>query len=173
MGIVELNGDLLGEFLPGTLGLFEAANNIVERGCDPKVLLLQAELLASLEVVVGVKHGADGFGALLIGDGAFVVAIVELLKVEFAARSLAGPETKIVCGGGGVAGNGNVVSDGLDDLAAVPGGNRLAIGVGRFLDITIELDLRGESVAVNVDCTFSGSGHLHQQSRRGEETPRG
>jgi hypothetical protein len=49
MGIVELNGDRVGELLPGLLALFEAADNIVERGSAPEVLLLQAELFTALE----------------------------------------------------------------------------------------------------------------------------
>jgi hypothetical protein len=49
MSVVELDGDRVGEFLPGFLALLEAADNIVERGSAPEVLLLQAELFTALE----------------------------------------------------------------------------------------------------------------------------
>jgi hypothetical protein len=49
MGVVKLDGDRVGELLPGFLALLEAADNIVERGSAPEVLLLQAELFTALE----------------------------------------------------------------------------------------------------------------------------
>jgi hypothetical protein len=141
VGVVELDGNLLGELLPGTLGLLEAANDVVQRGGDPEVLLLQAQLLAPLKVVVGVEHGADGLGALLVSNGAFVVAAVELLEVKLSARRLAGPQAEVVGGGGVVAGDGHIVGHGLNGLAALPVGDGLAILVGGLVDMAIELDL--------------------------------
>ena len=43
MGIVQLNGDLIGELCPRTFSLFETTDNVVERRATPKVLLLQTE----------------------------------------------------------------------------------------------------------------------------------
>jgi hypothetical protein len=51
VSVVKLNGDLVGEVLPGALGLLESANNVVERGSTPKVLLLQAKLLSTFKAV--------------------------------------------------------------------------------------------------------------------------
>jgi hypothetical protein len=51
MSVVELNGNLIWELAPFTLGLLEATNNVVERCGTPEVLLLQAELLSTLEAV--------------------------------------------------------------------------------------------------------------------------
>jgi hypothetical protein len=51
MGIVELDGDRVGELLPSLLVLLEAADNIVKRGGTPEVLLLQSELLPAFEAV--------------------------------------------------------------------------------------------------------------------------
>lgn len=48
MSVIELNGDLAGELGPGALGLLEATDNVIERGSNPEVLLLQAELLSTL-----------------------------------------------------------------------------------------------------------------------------
>lgn len=49
VGVVQLDGDLVGEFLPRALTLLETSDNVVERGCTPEVLLLQAELLTAVE----------------------------------------------------------------------------------------------------------------------------
>jgi hypothetical protein len=51
MSVVKLDGDRVGEFLPSLLVLLESANDIVQRGSAPKVLLLQAKLLTALEAM--------------------------------------------------------------------------------------------------------------------------
>jgi hypothetical protein len=93
VGVVELNGDLVGEFLPGALALLETSHDIVERSGAPEVLLLQAKLFTTVKVVVGVEDSRNSLSTLLISYGALVLARVELLEVEFAASSLASPET--------------------------------------------------------------------------------
>jgi hypothetical protein len=55
MGIVELNGNLLWEFLPGSASLFESTKNIVKRSGAPKVLLLQAKFLSTFQTFQSVK----------------------------------------------------------------------------------------------------------------------
>lgn len=40
VSVVELNRDLVGEFLPGALTLLETSYNVVKRSCAPEVLLL-------------------------------------------------------------------------------------------------------------------------------------
>lgn len=142
MSIVELDGDLVRELLPGALRLLEAANDVVQRGRNPKVLLFQTKLLTPFEVVVGVEHRTDGLSALLFGDGAFVVAIVELLEIKLASGSLAGPKSKIVGGGSIVTGNRNIVGDGFYYLAALPDGLGLAVVVDLLATVAVELDLR-------------------------------
>lgn len=144
MSVIELDSDLVGELAPGTLGLLEAAHNIVKGRRNPKVLLLQSKFLAAFKVVVGVQDSADGFGALLVSDGALVVAAVELLEVKLAARGLARPQSKIVGRGGIVTRDGHVVCDGLDDLAAFPEHGRLAVLLGHFADTAKELNLHSK-----------------------------
>lgn len=68
MSIVELDGNLIGEFDPRAARLLEASNDVVERRSNPEILLLQAEFLAALKVVVGIQNGADSLSSLLIGD---------------------------------------------------------------------------------------------------------
>jgi hypothetical protein len=55
--------------------------------------LLQAKLFTTVKVVVGVEDSRNSLSTLLISYGALVLARVELLEVEFAASSLASPET--------------------------------------------------------------------------------
>lgn len=139
--VVELDGNLVGELLPRTLGLLETTHNVVERSSHPEVLLLQTQLLASLEVVVGVQHSADGLSTLLVGDRAFVVTTIELLKVEFAVRSLAGPETEVVGSRCIVTRNWDVVGDSANNLTTLPVGDGFALGVCLLANVAEELDL--------------------------------
>jgi hypothetical protein len=67
--------------------------------------LLQAELLTTVKVVVGVEDSRNSLSSLLISYGALVFTRVELLEVEFAAGSLASPETQVVASASLVAGN--------------------------------------------------------------------
>jgi hypothetical protein len=53
VSVVELDGNRVGELLPGLLALLEATDNVVERGSAPEVLLLQAELLTAFEAGKG------------------------------------------------------------------------------------------------------------------------
>lgn len=90
MGIVQLDSYRIREVFPGALRLLETADDIVERSRTPEVLLLQAKLLATLQAVsvsfagprerglhsliIGIQHCGDGLGALLVCDGALVLA---------------------------------------------------------------------------------------------------
>jgi hypothetical protein len=53
VGIVELDGNLVRELAPSTLALLESADDVVERGGAPEVLLLQAKLLTAVKAVRG------------------------------------------------------------------------------------------------------------------------
>jgi hypothetical protein len=120
VSVVELNSDLVGELVPGALALLEAADDVVERGSAPEVLLLQAKLFTTVEalhvrynhrssrmysLVVWVEHSRDCFGTLLLGYGALVLARVELLEIKLAAGCLATPKTEVVASAGLVSGN--------------------------------------------------------------------
>lgn len=170
MRIVQLDSHLVGELPPRSLGLLEPPHDIVQRRSDPKVLLLKTQFLATLKVIIRVQHGADGLSTLLVRHGTLVVAAVELLEVELAARRFARPETKVVGCGGVVAWDGDVVGHGLDDFAAFPDGDSFAIGC-LFVDLAEELDLDMQRQRILVN--LGGEGHIHRQLRRDEETPRG
>lgn len=85
MGIVELDGYLVRELVPGTLGLLEPADNVMQRRRHPEVLLLETQLLSSVEVVIRVEDGTDRLSSLLVRDRALVLSVVEFLEIELAA----------------------------------------------------------------------------------------
>lgn len=59
VSVVELNGNLVGELLPGLLRLLETTDDIVERGSTPEVLLLETKLFAAVKAdVVSVDYQA-------------------------------------------------------------------------------------------------------------------
>jgi hypothetical protein len=142
MGIVELDGNLLGELLPGAVGLLEAANNIVKGGSNPEVLLLQTKLFSALQVVVGVQHSTDGLSPLLIRDRTFVIAIVEFLEIKLSARCFTGPESQVVGCRRIITGDWDIIGDSLNNLTTLPDGNGLSILIRRLSSMSKELNLR-------------------------------
>jgi hypothetical protein len=68
-------------------------------------MVSRIEIFRGVILIVGIQHGGDGLGALLVGDRALILPRVELLEVEFATGSLAAPQTKIVRRARGIARN--------------------------------------------------------------------
>jgi hypothetical protein len=56
-------------------------------------------------LIIGIQNRRDGFGTLLIGNRALILARVELLEVEFSARGFATPQAEIIAGRSLVTGN--------------------------------------------------------------------
>ena len=148
MSVVQLDGDLVGELLPRALALLEAANNVVERSSAPEVLLLEAKLLTALKVVVGVQNSGNGFSTLLVRYRTLILARVELLEIEFAASSLAAPETEVVAGTGLVTRDRDIISHSLDNLATLPRGLLLALIVLPAIYVAVELDVNCDVVSL-------------------------
>ena len=129
MGVVELDGDFLGEGFPVFVVALEAADDVAERAGDEEVLLEQAEFLAGLGVVVRVKHLRDRFGGVFLPDGLLVAAAIERIEIKL-GRGFRFPESQEVHRLGAVAGDRNVVGN-ADDFAVVhPLVAGLARGVG-------------------------------------------
>lgn len=62
VGIVELDGHLVGEGMDFVAVGPEAAQDVVERAGDEEVLLLEAQVAPLLNVVVGIQHLGNVFG---------------------------------------------------------------------------------------------------------------
>ena len=84
VGVVQLDGHLLrhlAEVSPSHLSaaelrVLEAPDHILQGGRAQEILLLQAELLAAKEVVVGVEHPGDVLSQIAVQHGLHVVTII-------------------------------------------------------------------------------------------------
>ena len=77
MGVVDLDDVLLVEVGQGAIGLDVLADNGLDRGGDKEILLLEAQALALVVVVLGVKDlGND------LGHGLFLASLQVLAPAE-------------------------------------------------------------------------------------------
>lgn len=150
MCVVKLDSNRVGKLLPRLLALLETTNDIVERGSAPEVLLLQAKLLTTLKVVVGVEHRGDSLSTLLVRHRALVLARVELLEIKLAASGLAAPKTKVVASTSLVSRNRYVKSNSLHNLAALPRALLLALIVLPAVHLAVELHVNDNVVALEL-----------------------
>ncbi|MNS84266.1 hypothetical protein D3C72_1180840 [compost metagenome] len=81
VGIVKLDRCRLMQVEQAVMYVQVAAEQILQRGADKKVLLAQAQLLTGLSAVSRVQHPRDTLGARHFGHGAQVVARIEALQV--------------------------------------------------------------------------------------------
>ena len=86
VGVVELDGDLLGQRAPVGVAAPEAPHEIGQRAGDEEVLLHEAQPLALAGGVVGIEHARERFGGERLGEGADEVAAAERLEVEVVGR---------------------------------------------------------------------------------------
>ena len=93
MGVVQLDGDLVGQILQRTVGGQVVLYDIAD-GCGrEEVLLAQAQDLALNVVVVGVQHLGDQLGAGVLAHGSVVVAQREAGHIK--VRSLGLPQAQL------------------------------------------------------------------------------
>ena len=121
VGIVELDGHLVGEGMDFVAVGPEAAQDVVERAGDEEVLLLEAQVAPLLNVVVGVQHLGDVFGEGFGLVGLHVLAGVEEGEVEFLG-GLGRPQAQVVDGVVAVAGDGQVVGHAQHSFIIHPAG---------------------------------------------------
>eukprot|EP00047_Mylnosiga_fluctuans_P003292 m.228426 g.228426 ORF g.228426 m.228426 type:complete len:867 (+) comp11740_c0_seq1:45-2645(+) len=143
--VVELDRALARELLEGgalvlavrgaSAEVLVAADDVLQRRRHEEVLLLEAQLLALEDVVVGVEYTRDVLSQIAVDDGLDVVAVVEVRQIE-AIRRTGRPQTHGVDGVIAVAGDGGVVRQGQHDLRAGP----LKLAAGEPLDVAVEVD---------------------------------
>ncbi len=56
MRVVKLDGDLVREVIERRIGFEVAAQDVLQRSRDEKVLLFEPQLLAHGRIVIGVEH---------------------------------------------------------------------------------------------------------------------
>ncbi len=119
MGVVELDGDFVGEGAPIRVVFAEAADDVAQGAGDEEILLHEAKFFAVLGFVVRVKNFRDGLAVIFIVNSFLVAAAVEGVEVE-AFRGTGFPEAEEIDGVGAVAGDGDVVGDAEDCFGADP-----------------------------------------------------
>ena len=93
VGVIELNGNLIGEGVPGVISQMKTANNVAQRTCAEEVLLLEPQLLALGCLVVRIKHLTDIFSIGFHFDGTHIVAGIKKLEIELVGGPCA-PQTQ-------------------------------------------------------------------------------
>ncbi len=96
MGIVQLDGYLVGQVLQRGVARQVVLHDVADGGSRQEVLLTQAQDLAFHMVVVGVQHLGDELGVGVLAHGGVVVAQREAGHIKIGAfachrRSLATP----------------------------------------------------------------------------------
>jgi hypothetical protein len=110
MGVVQLDGGLLGQQIPiGVVGA-ETADDVVDGAGAQKILLQETQLPADRSRIVGVQHSADRLRRQRRGDRAHKIAVAELMKVERAGRA-GGPQPQGVDGLAAIANDRTVKGD--------------------------------------------------------------
>jgi hypothetical protein len=129
--------------------LLVAAQDVLQRGGDEEVLLLEPQLLALKDVVSGVEHPGDVLGAGLGLDGPFIVAAIEVAQIEL-VRGLGRPQAQRVDGAVLVARNGRVVGQGQHVLGVYPVGCEAPLGVDVLVHVAVKLDAEKVAGAGNL-----------------------
>ena len=140
MRVVELDGNLVREVVPGICRLFSvAADDVPERTGDEEILLHQTQLPSVLRLVVWIQNLGDGFPHRLLPDRFDITTLIEGREVELLG-GLGRPEAEEIHGRGAVPGNGNVVGHPEQGLRVGPARPRFARPVGDLLHLAVELD---------------------------------
>jgi len=146
MRVVELHRDLLGKIVEGLVVLAVGTHNIAHGAGDQEVFLHQAQLLAGLHRIGGIKHFGDAFRGDFVGHGLQIITLVENLHVKFGGGAR-GEQPQVVDGFAVVADDRHVVRHADDELPIQPDGLRLAVRAG-FLDhLAINRNQAGAIVA--------------------------
>ena len=148
MGVVELDGDLVGEGVDFVAVGLEAADDVVQGAGDEEVLLLEAQFAALLDVVVGIEDFGDVLGERLGLVGLHVVAVVEEGEVEILG-GLGLPQAQVVDGAVAEAGDGVVVGDAEDGFVVGPAGEEAAVDL-LHEDAAAEVDLEARLGALDL-----------------------
>mmetsp|Transcript_74151 Transcript_74151/g.163987 ORF Transcript_74151/g.163987 Transcript_74151/m.163987 type:complete len:458 (+) Transcript_74151:1250-2623(+) len=142
--VIHLDRDLIGKLLPlSARVLDELAEDILDRGTAEEVLLPQAQDLALVLVVVGIKHRGDVLSPASLLDGIRIVALVEGVKIELRGGASA-PQAQVVGVVSVEAWDGIIVGHGLDDLAPGVTNTPLPVFVAGLLCGTAETHWVGD-----------------------------
>jgi hypothetical protein len=137
VGVVELDGNEVGQFCKITFHFFESSKNVGQGGGHEKVLLFQAQLPALFHLIAGVEHTGDVFAEHLGFDGTDVVALVEFVQVELPAGPCP-PQPHIGDEVIPVAGDEDIAGHGHDHFAVNPAVTLAAGGIGVGFGVAVK-----------------------------------
>jgi hypothetical protein len=81
--VVELNGHAVGKGVKGVVTFLVAAQDVLERGGDEEILLLESQFAVFQGLLAGVEHLGDVLVFDFFFDGANVIACIEEFELEF------------------------------------------------------------------------------------------
>ena len=139
MGVVDLDGDLVGQRVEVLLRPAVAAQDVLEGRAGQEVLLAQAQLLPHRDLVVRVEHARDVLAVHRPVDRPDVVAGVEVLEVE-EVRAVGRPEPQDVDRIVAVARDRHVARHGPELLRVDPLAARAPVGERPPGDVAVHLD---------------------------------
>ena len=140
MGVVELDGHLVGQVLEGAVGGQVVLDDVADRGGGQEILLAQAEDLALDVVVVGVQDLGDQLGRSALAHGGAVVAQGEAGHIKVGGLGL--PQAQLGHAGAVVALHIHIGGDG-HDAVVVQVLHIVEAVVPVFADLAVEADLDG------------------------------
>src|SRR5260221_4542189 len=82
MSVVKLNGHLLWNLVPVSIGTPKTADQIRQRTGDQKVLLHEAQALAKACRVIRIENSSERFRDEGLGNGANEITMAENFEVE-------------------------------------------------------------------------------------------
>ena len=142
VGVVELDGDLLGERLPAGVVLAEAADDVLERAGHEEILLDEAEFLSALVLVIGVENLGNGLAEVLLPHRLLITTAVEGLEVEFLG-CLRFPQAEVIDRIGPVSGDRDIVGNTGELFRVDPLGDGIAEVIEDVLHAAVEFDFGG------------------------------
>src|SRR5260221_7796519 len=84
MSVVDLDRDKARELVEAAPLPLQPRKNVLQRGADEEIFLLEAQLASRGRTVVRVEHAGQAFPMALVIDGAEMVAFIEPAKIELA-----------------------------------------------------------------------------------------
>jgi hypothetical protein len=139
MGVIELDGDFLGELIPIPVPDAEPADDVPEGAGDEEVLLFESQFAALGRRVVRVEHLAEVLGTNLALDGPLIVALVKTAKVKFLSRPGA-PEPEDIHRFGAITGDEHGAGFAAHLVGGDPADAQLAGGIMIPLRVSVEAD---------------------------------
>src|SRR5258708_13206856 len=84
MSVVDLDRDKARELVEAAPLPLQPCKNVLQRGADEEIFLLEAQLASRGRTVVRVEHAGQAFPMVLVIDGTEMVAFIEPAKIELA-----------------------------------------------------------------------------------------